>query len=226
MGRFALEEVCVVHPLGTHASRFCHWESCSRPSPLSLHPTAQGKMAELSQGLSTFRSGKISTPFLHLLYPYYFGWSKLKQGEPPQYKYRGKQRWNWKPSCVEHLQPPVYSGTWLTAFSPTEACVWSLWSRGNLLTVLLILVLRWLSTPNLISSGSASSGGTYGTEPFSSAACSDSDMSSLQPGWETELQAEGWRKRPFPGATASAHLHFQGLPENRAVFCCWTNFYC
>lgn len=53
------------------------------PSPLSLHPNALGKMAELHQGLSTLQSGKITTPISPSIHQHYFGWSKQKQGEPP-----------------------------------------------------------------------------------------------------------------------------------------------
>lgn len=60
------------------------------PSPLSLHPNAAGKMAELHQGLATLQSGQITTHSPSLR-QHYFGRSKQKQGEPPNTRTGGNR---------------------------------------------------------------------------------------------------------------------------------------
>lgn len=79
------------------------------PSPLSLHPTTLGKIVDLRQGLSTLQSEKITTPISPSLYQCYFGWSKLKLGEPPNTG-RGESRggngnhpeWGGAYTCSSH----------------------------------------------------------------------------------------------------------------------------
>lgn len=46
-----------------------------------------------------------------------------------------------------------------------------------------------------------------------------SNTSSLQPGHCRQSEREKGR---FPGPVTSAHVHFQGLPENRAIPCLTT----
>lgn len=146
------------------------------------------KNAELNQGLGTLQSGKKTAPVSPSLHQYYFGGANLNK-ESPQYKNRGKQKWAWKLSWAGWC---LCSGTQLTAFSPTDACVW-LFDPLEASQQFSIWVLRWLSAPSLIAPGSPSSGGAYGIEPFSGAIYSDSDMSCRQKDREKD-PSQRWKR--------------------------------
>lgn len=115
--------------------------SCSRPSPWSLHPTALGKW--LSQGLSTLQSGKITTPISPYLHSYYFGWSTLKGGKPPNTS-TGRSR-------AGKGNHPERGGAWTRSslLWNSAHCLLTdrpvfghFWSPESHLTILLILILR------------------------------------------------------------------------------------
>lgn len=81
------------------------------------------------------------------------------------------------------------------------------WSPESHLTILLILILRWFSTPSLIAPGSPSSGRVYGTEP---------DVSAQTLTWARYNQARKLscqQKGGEQGPSQSQHKYTPALPR-------------
>lgn len=192
---------CVVSPLGTCASSSATENHIQGPSPLSLHPTALGKIVDLRQGPSTLQSEKITTP---ISLSVFFGWSKVKLGEP---------------STQAEGKAEVEMEATLGGGMPAPAAPSLHWDSAHcLLTKGLCLVKFWFPESLLPNSSLDVSTelivNTHLIPPGLPWCC------PLRLWYEditTRLRnrgAEGRRKGLFPGAIASAHLHFQGLPEN------------
>lgn len=181
----ALEEECAVSPLGTCVSRCCHWEPHSRAFTIVSASKCTRKNGWATSGTSSSPIWTNNHPILHLHISIILG-GVNKNKESPLIQEQVEME-----TILSGVVPgpAVPTLLWNSAHCfLTKRAKWSFWSPESFLSD----SSADFSTELIVNTQPDFSRlSAYRTEAFPGAVCLDSDLSSLQPGWETRGRRNG-----------------------------------